>query len=91
MKEQLRVAYFPDSYLEVNGVAMTSNRLTGFVRKKGYPFLCVYAGKNTEVTQDESITFVALKRSPFSFSMDEGLACYLIFKSDFWEIELLMK
>lgn len=23
--------------------------------------------------------------------MDEGLACYLIFKSDFWEIELLIK
>ncbi len=73
MNEQLRVAYFPDSYLEVNGVAMTSNRLTGFVRKKGYPFLCVYAGKKTEVTQDENITFVSLKRSPFSFSMDEGL------------------
>jgi glycosyltransferase involved in cell wall biosynthesis len=73
VKEQLRIAYFPDSYLEVNGVAMTSNRLTGFVRKKGYPFLCVHAGPKTEVTQDENITFVALKRSPLSFSMDEGL------------------
>ncbi len=73
MKEQIRVAFFPDSYLEVNGVAMTSKRLTGFARKKGYPFLCVYAGKKTEVTQDESITYVSLKRSPLSFRMDEDL------------------
>ncbi len=73
VKEQLRIAYFPDSYLEVNGVAMTSNRLTGFVRQRDYPFLCVYAGRKTEVSQDGSITFVSLKRSPFSFRMDEDL------------------
>ena len=73
MKEVLRVAYFPDSYLEVNGVAMTSNKLTNFVRKRGYPFMCIYAGKSTEVKRDESITFVSLKRSPLSFAMDEGL------------------
>lgn len=73
VKEQLRIAYFPDSYLEVNGVAMTSHRLTNFVRKKGYPFLCIYAGEKTEVRQDGSITFLSLKRSPLSFAMDEGL------------------
>lgn len=73
MKEVLRVAYFPDSYLEVNGVAMTSNKLTNFVRKRGYPFACIYAGKKTEVKQDGSITFISLKRSPLSFEMDEGL------------------
>ncbi|MCW5959572.1 MAG: glycosyltransferase [Pyrinomonadaceae bacterium] len=73
MNEKPRVAYFPDSYLEVNGVAMTSNRLTGFVRKKGYPFLCVHAAKKTGVEQDSNIIFVGLKRSPFSFKMDEDL------------------
>ncbi len=73
MNEQLRIAYFPDSYLEVNGVAMTSNRLTDFVRKKGYPFLCVYAGKTTGVTQEENLTFISLKRSPFSIRVDEDL------------------
>lgn len=73
MKEVLRVAYFPDSFLEVNGVAMTSNRLVGFARKRGYPFLCIHAGEKTEVRQDESVTFLRLKRSPASFAMDEGL------------------
>ncbi len=73
MKEILRVAYFPDSYLEVNGVAMTSNRLTDFVRRRNFPFICIYAGKKTEVTQDKNITFISLKRSPLSFTMDEDL------------------
>jgi phosphatidylinositol alpha 1,6-mannosyltransferase len=73
VKDILRVAYFPDSFLEVNGVAMTSNRLVGFARRRGYPFLCVHAGKATEARQDGSVTFLALKRSPASFEMDEGL------------------
>jgi phosphatidylinositol alpha 1,6-mannosyltransferase len=73
VNKPLRIAYFPDSYLEVNGVAMTSNQLTSFVRRKGYPFFCVFAGKGTKVTQDANITFVSLKRSPLSFRVDEDL------------------
>lgn len=52
---------------------MTSNKLVNYVRSRGYPFFCVHAGKNTEVKQDGNITFVALKRSPVSFKMDEEL------------------
>ncbi len=74
MSKILRAAYFPDSFLEVNGVAMTSNRLIQFVRKRGYPFLCVHAGEKTEVRQDGNITFVSLKRSPLAIRMDEGLS-----------------
>ena len=44
----LRVAFFPDSFLEVNGVAMTSKRLIGYAKRHGYPFLCIHAGKKTE-------------------------------------------
>ncbi len=74
MNKPLRIAYFPDSFLEVNGVAMTSNRLVGFVRKRGLPFLCVYAGEKTETRQDGNITFASLKRSPAALRMDEGLS-----------------
>ena len=74
MDEQLRIAFFPDSYLEVNGAAMTSQRLTGYAKRKGYPFLCIHAGPKTEVSTDESITYLSLKRSPFSFTLDEDLA-----------------
>lgn len=74
MDKVLRVAFFPDSFLEVNGVSMTSKRLIGYARKNGYPFLCVHAGKKTEVTTDATTTYLSLKRSPLSFSLDEDLA-----------------
>jgi len=69
----LRIAYFPDSFNEVNGVAMTSKRLLSFVKKNDLPFACVHAGKKTEITREGSIKHIALKRSPLSIAMDEGL------------------
>ncbi len=80
MKEVLRVAFFPDSFLEVNGAAMTSQKLVGYAKKNGYPFLCIHAGKKNEVTQDKSITYLSLKRSPVSFKLDEDLAYDPIFQ-----------
>ncbi|MBA3353298.1 MAG: glycosyltransferase [Blastocatellia bacterium] len=73
MEDTLRVAYFPDSFLEVNGVAMTSNRLVAFVKSRGLPFVNVHAGPRTEVKTEGNFTSLALKRSVASFEMDEGL------------------
>ena len=73
MNDTLRVVYFPDSFLEVNGVAMTSNRLVSFVKKREFPFVNVHAGPKTAVTQEGNFISLALKRSPASFEMDEGL------------------
>ena len=74
MSDHPRVAFFPDSFLEVNGVAMTSNKYVGYAREHGYPFLCIHAGKKTETRNDGSVRYVCLKRSPVSFTMDEDLA-----------------
>ncbi|NNE65107.1 MAG: glycosyltransferase [Pyrinomonadaceae bacterium] len=68
-----RVAYFPDSLVEVNGVAMTSKRLIGFAKKNGYPFLCVYSDDKTKEYQDGSVEYLALKQSPLAMPMDVGL------------------
>lgn len=74
MSEKIpRVAFFPDSYLEINGAALTCRKLTGFARKRGYPFLCVYADNKTEKTTDGSLINLALKRSPVSIPIDGGL------------------
>ena len=73
MEKNLRIAFFPDSFLEVNGVAMTSQRLAGYARRNGYPFLCIHAGEKTAFTEDGSVSYLSLKRSPVSFPMDEGL------------------
>ncbi len=74
MENQLRIAFFPDSYLEVNGAAMTSQRLVAFAKRKDYPYLCFHAAKRSETWQDGSVSYMTLKRSPFSFSLDEDLA-----------------
>lgn len=73
MQDILRIAYFPDSFHEVNGVAMTSNRLVRFVKKRELPFVNVHAGPTTAVTQEGNYTSLSLKRSAASFEMDEGL------------------
>jgi len=74
VENQLRIAFFPDSYLEVNGAAMTSQRLTAYAKRNDFPFLCIHAAKKNDVWQDGSVTFATLKRSPVSFSLDEELA-----------------
>jgi phosphatidylinositol alpha 1,6-mannosyltransferase len=73
MSKYLRVAYFPDSFLEVDGVAMTSNKLVKFARERDLPLLCIHAGPRTETKQDGSITKFALKRSPLSIPLDHSL------------------
>jgi glycosyltransferase involved in cell wall biosynthesis len=39
-----RVAYFPDSFHEVNGVAHTSRNFAAYAQRHQLPFLCVRAG-----------------------------------------------
>lgn len=73
MSETLRVAFFPDTYSEVNGAAMTCRKLAGYARERGYPFLCVRAGEKSETTQDGNYTDMVLKRCWASFDLDEGL------------------
>ena len=74
MEKQIRVAFFPDSYLEVNGAAMTCRRLVEYAGRNEFPFLCVHAGPKAGISTEGSVTHLALKRSPLSFNLDEGLA-----------------
>ena len=80
MDKVIRAAFFPDSYLEVNGAAMTSQRLVGYAKTKGYPYLCIHGGKENLSYQDGSVSYLRLKRSPVSFKLDEDLAYDPIFQ-----------
>lgn len=53
---------------------MTCRRLTDYAKRNDSPFLCIHAGKKTEVSKDGSVTYLSLKRSPASFTLDEDLA-----------------
>ena len=71
---RLRVAYFPDSFHEVNGVAHTSRQYEAFARRSGLPFLCVRAGNRTEAEQTAgTVTTLELARGPLSFALDKDL------------------
>lgn len=70
----MRVAFFTDSYLEVNGVALTSKRLESFARRRDLPFLTVFGGLQTRAIRYGSTEQLELKRSPLAIPMDAGLA-----------------
>ena len=71
----LRVAYFPDSFHEVNGVAHTSRHFEAFARRRGLPFLCVRAGTRPEPLQTTgTVTTLELPRGFFSFALDKDLS-----------------
>src|SRR5580658_6466549 len=69
-----RVAYFPDSFHEVNGVANTSRQFEAFARRRNLPFLCVRAGgRPRAVTEDGSVWTLELPRGFLSFALEKDL------------------
>ncbi len=69
-----RVAYFPDSFHEVNGVAHTSRHFEDFARRRNLPFLCVRAGKRSpSFLQDGNLWTLELPRGPLSFPLEKDL------------------
>lgn len=67
----LRVAYFTDSYLEVDGVANTARQFEAYIRRKNIPFLMLYGGYERErVSREGGLTRVELPRSRFGFRLD---------------------
>jgi phosphatidylinositol alpha 1,6-mannosyltransferase len=69
-----RVAYFPDSFHEVNGVAHTSRHFEAFARRRGLPFLCVRAGERAQaIIEDGSVSTLELPRGFLSFALEKDL------------------
>ena len=69
-----RVAYFPDSFHEVNGVAHTSRHFENFARRRNLPFLCVRAGNRTpSLIEEDSVWTLELPRSFLSFILEKDL------------------
>ncbi|WP_058187797.1 glycosyltransferase [Terracidiphilus gabretensis] len=69
-----RIAYFPDSFHEINGVAHTSRHFEAFARRRNLPFLCVRAGDREEnLIQDGNVWTLELPRGIFSFALEKDL------------------
>jgi phosphatidylinositol alpha 1,6-mannosyltransferase len=66
----IRVALFPCTYREIDGVANTSRQFAAFAKEHGFAFLLVHAGPRDEVVTDGSITRVQLRRGRVKFPLD---------------------
>jgi glycosyltransferase involved in cell wall biosynthesis len=76
-----RVAYFPDSFHEVNGVAHTSRNFAAYAQRHNLPLLCVRAGNRDRPVADEgSVRSLELPRSTASVTLEKDLA----FDPFFW-------
>ncbi len=74
-----RVAFFPDSFHEVNGVAHTARQFTAWAARTGRPFLCVRAGANRGYRAEANLQTLELPRGPLSFALDADLRYDLLF------------
>ena len=69
-----RIAYFPDSFHEVNGVAHTSRHFEAFARRRDLPFLCVRAGDRAQAfTEEGNLQTLELPRGFLSFALEKDL------------------
>ncbi len=70
-----RVAYFPDSFHEINGVAHTSRHFEAFARRHDLPFLCVRAGNRRQALEDAGkVWTLELPRGSFSIPLEKDLS-----------------
>jgi phosphatidylinositol alpha 1,6-mannosyltransferase len=71
MEENLRVAFFPDTYDEIDGVANTSRQFEAFARKRGFPFLTICGGTENRVETDGSALRITRRRGRIGFALDK--------------------
>jgi phosphatidylinositol alpha 1,6-mannosyltransferase len=69
-----RVAFFTDSFHEVNGVALTSRQFHAYAQKHALPFLSVHAGPETVSRKEGDVVTLELERGPGSFALENDLA-----------------
>ncbi|HEX4274992.1 MAG TPA: glycosyltransferase, partial [Bryobacteraceae bacterium] len=68
-----RVAFFTDTYNEINGVALTSRQLTAFAARRGYPFVCIRGASRDLQLKEGSTTHIEIERGRFAFGLDKDL------------------
>jgi glycosyltransferase involved in cell wall biosynthesis len=68
-----RVAFFADSFHEVNGVALTSRQLEAYAARQGCPFFSAHTGPVTRAWREGSIERLELALGPLPVALDADL------------------
>ena len=74
-----RVAFFTDSFHEVNGVALTSREFVRFAHRRSIPLLSIHAGPRDAMYQEGSVTTLEFKRGLVQWKLEHDLAIDLMF------------
>jgi phosphatidylinositol alpha 1,6-mannosyltransferase len=74
-----RVAFFADSFHEVNGVARTSREFTRFAKEREYPFFSVHTGPETQYTVENIFETYELSNSRTVIRLQADLSFDLLF------------
>lgn len=69
-----RVAFFTDSFHEVNGVALTSREFVRFAQQRSLPVFAVHAGPRTGIIRDGSVTTFEFHRGFVKWRLEHDLA-----------------
>jgi phosphatidylinositol alpha 1,6-mannosyltransferase len=91
VKKDIRVAFFPCVYHEVDGVASTSRQFEAFARRRELPFLIVHAGPRNEIATTGPVTHAQLRRSPLKFPIDRAHEYDLVFWKHLRKLESLVR
>lgn len=78
MASHPRVAFFTDSFHEVNGVALTSRQFETFARRRRLPFLSAHCAQRELLIKDEPAWTMELRRGRMAFRLDRDLWCDLL-------------
>lgn len=70
MSPSRRVAFFSDSFHEVNGVALTSRQFEAFARRRQIPFFSAHAGSSNKIERDGTVTIYEVQRSGAALNLE---------------------
>jgi glycosyltransferase involved in cell wall biosynthesis len=74
-----RVAFFTDSFHEVNGVALTSREFAAFAQRRRYPFFSVHAGPETRHWREGTFETFEIANSKVVLGLEHDLAFDMLF------------
>jgi hypothetical protein len=73
------VAFFTDSFHEVNGVALTSREFARHAADRGYPFFSVHTGPETRYSKNGELETFEIAHSALVLELERDLAFDLLF------------
>ena len=68
-----RVAFFCETFQEVNGVALTARQFVAFAQRQSRPLLAVHGGESEATFQEGSVSRIQIRRGRLSFGIERDL------------------